>query len=123
MKIGVLYMPYREEITHLKQVVNDDVEYQLQINKYKNAPVLLIDDLFKHAVDDYGRVNRSDLRIMFEIINFRYLKQLPILVSSEYFKKDLINFDDAIGSRIIEMCKGRVVELVGKELNHRMEGI
>lgn len=121
-KIGVLYMPYREVITQLKQVINDDVEYQMQINKYKNAPVLLIDDLFKLSVRD-GKINESEMRIMFELINFRYLKQLPILVSSEYMASKLIDYDDATGSRIIEMCKGRIVEMVGKELNYRMNDI
>jgi DNA replication protein DnaC len=121
-KIGVLYMPYREVVTHLKQVINNEEDYQSQIGRYKTAPVLLIDDLFKGATKD-GRPNESEMRIMFELINHRYLKQLPILVSSEYFVSQLIDFDDATGSRIVEMCKGRIVELRGEELNHRMEGL
>jgi DNA replication protein DnaC len=64
-------MPYREAITQIKQVINDEEEYQAQMNKLKNAPVLLIDDLFKWATKD-GKVNESELRIMFELINFRY---------------------------------------------------
>lgn len=120
--VGVLYMQYREVITQLKQVIVDDTEYQVQMNKYKSAPVLLIDDLFKGATRD-GKINESEMRIMFELINHRYLKQLPLLVSSEFFMDRLIDYDDATGSRIIEMCKGRIVELKGKELNHRMEGL
>lgn len=119
---GVLYMPYREVITQLKQVINDEEDYQIQMNKYKSAPVLLIDDLFKGATRD-GKINESEMRIMFELINHRYLKQLPLLVSSEFFVDRLIDYDDATGSRIVEMCKGRIVELKGKELNHRMEGL
>jgi DNA replication protein DnaC len=119
---GVLYMAYREVITQLKQVINDDEEYQAQMNKDKRAPVLLIDDLFKGATKD-GRANESEMRIMFELINHRYLKQLPMLVSSEYPILKMIDYDDATGSRIAEMCKGRIVELKGKELNHRMEGL
>lgn len=119
---GVLYMPYREVITQIKQVINDDEEYQTLMNKYKTAPILLIDDLFKLAIKD-GRVNESEMRIIFELVNYRYLKQLPVIVSSEYFSKQLVDFDDATGSRIVEMCKGRIVELKGKELNHRMEGL
>lgn len=120
--IGVLYMPYREATTRLKQLIIDEEEYQKEMSRYKTAPVLLIDDLFKFATKD-GRVNESEMRIMFEIINYRYLKQLPILVSSEYSINEMINYDDATGSRIAEMCKGRMVHLVGKELNHRMEGL
>jgi DNA replication protein DnaC len=120
--IGVLYMPYREVVTRIKQLITDEEEYQREMNKYKTAPVLLIDDLFKFATKD-GRINESEMRIMFEIINYRYLKRLPILVSSECLIDEMINFDDATGSRIAEMCKGRTVHLIGKELNHRMEGL
>lgn len=120
--VGVLYMPYREVVTQLKQVINDEEEYQSQMNKFKTAPVVLIDDLFKGATKD-GRINESEMRIMFELINHRYLKKLPILISSEYFARQIVDFDDATGSRIVEMCKDRIVELMGKELNHRMEGL
>lgn len=120
--IGILYMQYREVITQLKQLIIDEEEYQRQINRYKMAPVLLVDDLFKGATKD-GKINESEMRIMFELINHRYLKQLPILVSSEYSLNKMIDYDDATGSRIAEMCKGRIVELKGRELNHRMEGL
>lgn len=120
--VGVLYMQYREVLTQLKQVINDDEEYQRQMNRFKSAPVLLIDDLFKGATRD-GKINESEMRIMFELINHRYLKQLPILVSSEYPISKMVDYDDATGSRIAEMCKGRIEELKGKELNHRMEGL
>ena len=81
--------------------------------------VLIVDDLFKGMLRQ-GKTNESDLGIMFDLINYRYLKKSPVLVSSEYKLKDLIYFDEAIGSRIGEMCKGRVIEFEGKELNHRM---
>lgn len=112
--IGVLYMPYREVVTALKQNMIDEEYYQREIGRYKNAPVLLIDDLFK------GRITESDINIMYEIINFRYLKAKPIILSCEYRVDKLLDFDEAIGSRIIEMCKGRITEFQGKELNYRL---
>jgi len=57
---------------------------------------------------------------MFEIINYRYLKGAPIIVSSEYKVEELLDFNEAIGSRIIEMCRGRIIELDGMDLNHRL---
>lgn len=119
--IGVLYMQYREAIMKIKQVANDELAYTQEINKYKTAKVLLIDDLFKGATKN-GYVNDADLRAVFEIINFRYLKNAPIIVSSEYGAKELLEFDEAIASRIIQMCKGRFIELKGQELNHRLFG-
>ena len=117
--IGVIYAEYPSMIIQLKQTIMDEEEHQRSIDKFKNAPVLIIDDLYKGMLRQ-GRVNESDLNIIFSIINFRYLKNAPMLVSSEYRMKDLIHFDEAIGSRIAEMCKGRIVEFKGKELNHRM---
>lgn len=110
--IGVIYMPYREVITHIKQNMVDEEYYQREINKYKTAPVLLIDDLFK------GRVNDSDINIMYEIINHRYLKGSPMIISCEYGVDKLLDFDEAIGSRIVEMSKGRVIEF--EALNYRL---
>lgn len=112
--IGVLYMQYRDTVTNLKQNIMEEEIYQKELNKYKTATVLYIDDLFK------GKLTETDINIMFEIINYRYLNELTILISSEYDAQKLIEFDEAIGSRIIEMCKGYIVQLEGMELNHRL---
>ncbi len=114
--IAVLYMPYREVITRLKQIITFDDEYAKEISKYKNARVLLIDDLFK------GKITDSDLNIMFDIINHRYLKQTPIIISSEYTQQRLLDFDEAIGSRIIQICKNRICEFIGIDFNYRLKG-
>lgn len=45
--VGVLYMPYRETITRIKQVITDEIDYNNIIGKYKIARVLLIDDFAK----------------------------------------------------------------------------
>ena len=112
--IGVLYMPYREKVTKIKQVIIDDIEYNNQISNYKNARVLLIDDFAK------GKTTESDINIMFEIINYRYLNSKPIIVSSEMTQDKLLDFDEAVGSRIIEMARGRIGEVIGIENNYRL---
>lgn len=119
--IGVRYFPYRETITQIKQVAMDNEEYQKELNKYKTAKILLIDDLFKFAVSN-NRVNYADMRIIFEIINYRYLNQAPIIISSEYTWEQLIDFDDATGSRIVEMCKPNIYTFEGTHLNYRITG-
>jgi len=113
-KVGVLYMQYREAMTALKQNIMDEAYYQNEIVKYKTATVLLIDDLYK------GKISPTDHNIMFEIINYRYLKGSPIIISSEYKVEELLAFDEAIGSRVIEMCRGRIIEFEGMDLNHRL---
>ncbi len=112
--VPVLYMPYVEAITLLKQVIIDELSYQNLISKYKRADVLVIDDLYK------GNIRETDHRILFEIINYRYLKRLPVIISTEKYTEDLLDYDEAIGSRIIEMTKGMLVEIRGNSLNHRL---
>lgn len=113
--IAVLYMPYREVITEIKQNMTDEESYNKIMSNYKTARVLLIDDLFK------GRLTESDINIMFDIVNHRYLKQSPMIISSEFTPERLIDFDEAIGSRIIQMCKGRISEFIGRQMNYRLQ--
>ena len=114
--IGVIYMGYRDAITNIKQNMLDSVYYNRVMNRYKNARVLFVDDLFK------GKITDSDINIMFELINHRYFNNLPMIVSSECSVGRLLDIDEALGSRLVEMTKGRVVELRGKELNYRIYG-
>ena len=104
-KTKVVYMPYRDVVTKIKQNMLDAEFYSKMISKYQICEVLLIDDLFK------GKINESDINIVFEIINYRYLNFLPIIVSSEFSIDRLLAFDEGVGSRIYEMCKDYVVEI------------
>jgi DNA replication protein DnaC len=113
--IKVVYMPYRDVITKIKQNMLDDEYYKKLISKYQTCQVLLMDDLFK------GKINETDINIVFEILNYRYLNRLPIIVSTEFTVERLLAFDEAIGSRIYEMCKDYIVEVgMGKENNYRL---
>lgn len=115
-KVGVTYMPYRETITRIKQSIMDEENYNKEMRRYKNAKVLLIDDMFK------GNITASDINIVFELINHRYFNNMPIIVSTEKTMDDLLKIDEAIGSRMLEMCKNRRIEMRGKQLNYRIYG-
>ena len=112
-------MAWVDTIKELKQSSMDKEIYNKLINKYKTVEILLIDDLFK------GGVSEADVRIAFEIINHRYINKLPILVSSELTIKEILNRDEAIGSRIYEMAKGFICEVKGNgtENNYRLRDI
>ena len=102
--VPVQYISYRDAITNLKQSIMDKDEYSESINRLKTVDVLFIDDLFK------GKYTESDINIMYELINYRYLKRLPVIISTEKTQRQLLEVDEALGSRIIEMCKGFIVE-------------
>jgi DNA replication protein DnaC len=111
--IPILYFPFVEGFNEIK----DDFEMlESRINKMQKIDVLFIDDMFK------GRKEPTQFQIeqMFAVINYRYINHLPMLISSEKTINDLIQIDEALGSRIYEMCKDYMVELKGDKLNYRM---
>jgi DNA replication protein DnaC len=115
--IKVVYMPYRDIVTKIKQNILDEDYYRKTIFKYQTCEVLLLDDLFK------GKSSMTDINIIFEIINYRYLNYLPIIVSTEFSVEKLLSFDEGIASRIYEMCKEYIVEIPKeKNNNYRLSG-
>lgn len=115
--IWCIYDEYIKMMITLKQSVMDDINYIKQLDKYTNAKILFLDDFLK------GKQNETDLKYIFEVINARYLKNKPMIISTEKSPKELLEFDEAIGSRIIEMCggiNGNIVLFQGKDLNYRL---
>lgn len=113
-RVGVVYMPYREEVLRIKQLVTDEINYNNAINRFKNAPVLMIDDLLK------GKNTEADVNVLFEIINYRYMKCLPMVISTEKTIDELLDYDEGVMSRLVEMSQNYQVEIRGKEYNYRL---
>ncbi|MGL5084811.1 MAG: ATP-binding protein, partial [Clostridium sp.] len=109
-KIPVVYMPYIEIIRELKASTLDEEYYNKIMNKYKNAKVLIIDDLFKDKVRKgqlIGTLTETDMKHIYPIVNYRYINYMPTLVSSECTPTMLLNLDEALGGRILEMSGKR----------------
>lgn len=106
-KKPVVYMPWEREGKRLKAVVNEAGEYGPAIARLEEAPVLYIDDLFKPVPDERGESRwptGADVRLAFEILNYRYINRLPTLISSEWTLRQLIDIDEATASRVNERC-------------------
>ena len=101
---GCVYREYISMLTDLKQTSMDEEEYIRSLEKYINPPVLFLDDFLK------GEPTIADRKHVYKIINTRYLKSMPMIISTEKSVKEILNWDEAIGSRIIEMCQGNVIE-------------
>ena len=97
---GVLYMLWRDEVVPLKAMVTESADYVAAIEKYKNAEVLYIDDLFKTGKDQ--RPTGGDVNVAFEILNHRYNSKLPTIISSECTTSALLDIDEAVAGRILE---------------------
>jgi DNA replication protein DnaC len=111
--IQVFYFPFVEGFNELK---SDFDALNNRIEKMKKVEVLFIDDLFK------GRKENTQFQIeqMFGVVNYRYMNNLPILISSEKTVDELLKIDEALGSRIYEMSKNHTIELLGEGVNFRM---
>ncbi len=116
-QISVLYFPFVEGFNDLK---DDFTLLEEKITKMKRVGVLFIDDLFKGR--DYP--TPFQLEQMFGVINYRYLNYLPIMISSEKTVDELIEVDEALGTRIFQMCQDYTVVIPRDiKLNHRLEGL
>lgn len=104
----VRYMLWRRDAPRLKAEVNDREAYDNDIGRYRKADVLYIDDFFK------GGVTEADINLAFELLNDRYNKRAMTIISSERDIEQLMDIDEAIGSRIYERSKGFYAKLPAK---------
>lgn len=112
--VGVAYMSYRNAVTEIKQTLMDKENYYAALGRFCNARLLYIDDLLK------GRSTEADLNILYELVNYRYMHNKPMVISTEKTPEALVSFDEAVGSRILEMCRGNIVIFRGQDLNYRL---
>ncbi len=101
----VRYLLWREEAPRLKSLVNERDEYERRIEQIKRVDVLYIDDFLK------GNVTAADINLAFEILNARYnSKRTVTIISTERTIEDILEIDEAVGSRIYERSKGYYIK-------------
>lgn len=118
------YMLWHEESVKLKSIVNDQ-EYTVQMEKLKTIPALYIDDLFKRTTDNDGKIllpTAADVKLAFEILNYRYVNEGITIISSERTIDDIIACDEAVGSRIRQRAKYSYDIQPDIEKNYRLRG-
>ena len=120
----VRYMLWVDEVKKIKTLANEEDGIDL-VENLKRAEVLYIDDLFKPAKD--GNKNDlppsgADIRIAYEIINYRYLHpELVTIISSEKHIMEIEEIDSALGSRIYEKTKTTALNIAkSRDRNYRM---
>ena len=122
----VRYMPWRDDIGALKAQSRDGAEKSKLLSELKTAPLLYIDDLFKcgRSADGTANPTSADVNIAFEIINYRYINQLPTILSTEKTPEELLDIDEATASRIIELAGANVLHISrNPERNHRLRKV
>ena len=110
----VQYMMWVDDAAILKGIVNEGSEYTQQVERFKKAPILYIDDLFKVQNDNgqnRGKPTSADVRLAFEIINYRVVSKLPTIISSEFTLAELVDIDQAVAGRIAEMAESNAISI------------
>ncbi len=114
--VGVIYFQWRLDSPKLKAIVNDADTYAEELNRLCAIQCLYIDDFFKGAVTD------GDKKLAFSILNARYNNtKLLTIISSELSIEEIIDIDEAIGSRMYERSKGHYIRVSGDDKNVRLE--
>ncbi|MBR3973250.1 MAG: ATP-binding protein [Oscillospiraceae bacterium] len=120
----VRYMPWRQDVRELKAMEsNSQVE---ALKKLQTAPILFIDDLFKTGRTADGSFNptAADVNLAYDLINYRYLKRLTTIISTERSPAELVDIDEASGGRIVEMAQGHTYCIEKKQgRNYRLRGV
>ncbi len=109
---AVRILKWVEGSRELKAAVNDD-GYARAADIYKGAEVLYIDDMFKGGG---SAVSNADLRLSFELLDYRYLKGLTTVISSEFSFDNILRADEAVAGRIRERA-GQYLLHVKKDSN------
>ena len=113
-ELDVCYSVWPQMAQALKACVMDDEAYDRQMRRYQRAQVLLLDDFLKAGRDRKGNeegASAADMRLAFDLLNARYLNQLPTIISSEWHIGELAEMDEAVASRIFEMAGEFVVNI------------
>lgn len=74
----------------------DELLYWLQ-----NVDILYLDDFFRHQ---NGELNENEREKAKAVIDFRYIKKKVTIITSELYITEIRALDEAIGSRIYQMC-------------------
>lgn len=117
--LEVRYVLWRDFSTRAKALVNDDEAYRALLEPLERVRVLYLDDLFKTGKGQTPTA--ADCNLAFELLNARYADPDKLtVISSELTMGQLLDIDEAIGSRIYERSKGgHYIDLSGRK-NWRM---
>lgn len=116
--VPTLYFQHVEGMKELVNLIHEGKPLIDKISAMKQVGFLIWDDLFKPAGDKLPK--SFPIETAFEVLNYRYLNQLPTAINSERTAKELLEIDKAVGSRIIERGKGFTVTAKGIENNYRL---
>ena len=104
-KITLLSNELMEHGTFLKSIKNEE-RYIDEVNAYKRAKLLYIDDFLK--VGKNAQPTDADISLAFEMLDYRKEYELPTMVSTERSIEEILLIDEAVGGRLLDCRKIRL---------------
>jgi len=121
--LSVRYLVWQEDANRLKFALTDG-SYCKQIAQYKEADVLYIDDLFKVKDNCMKEITNADVKIAFELLDYRGRNQMTTILSTEWTTPQLMEIDEAITGRIIKMAQEYSIDVKkDRAKNYRLKGV
>ena len=122
-EVPVYYMQWVTESRRLRALANDPA-FDAMLWQYTDIDILYIDDLFKQQGHQDIRTTDAEVKVLFEILNTRYIQNKATIISTEwYLENELMAVDDGTFSRVYERAKGFTVSIDrGQGHNYRISG-
>ena len=122
---AVHYMLWEEESKVLRSCVMDAETYQPHMNRLKEVDVLYIDDFFSGHRERDGELIKptgAEVGLARELFNHRCINGKTTIISSEWYSAEIVDIDEALGGRILEMCGKYCLNLErGSGKNYRLK--
>ena len=115
--VDLRFFQWRSDSPKIKALVHDAMAYEDAVNPLKTVRALYVDDFLK------GQPTEADRNLAFDVLNARYnTPGIVTILSSEKTIEQILQWDEAIGSRIFEKAKGHYVKITGADKNWRLRG-
>lgn len=114
----VRYKNYKDLVRSLSQSAMDKEEYSKEMGDCIKTQVLLIDDLFKS--NNKAEITPAQIKYMYEIVNNRYEANMLTIFTSEKTVEYMLDVDEAIASRIVQMTQKRYLLSMKGIQNYRL---
>ncbi len=116
---SVRYEMWRQSSQRIRAVAMDAEAKQELMEPLIGADVLYIDDFMKTAGGNSP--TKADIELAFDVINARYNARATTILSTEWSIDGLLNLDEAMASRIVEMAsKSTLLTFSGEGKNWRL---
>ena len=106
--LSVRYLVWQEDAARLKTALING-SYAAELLPYKKADVLYLDDLFKAKNGQMQDISNADIKLAFELLDYRCRNQMLTVLSTEWTTAQLVEIDEAIAGRIIHMARGYTI--------------